>query len=363
MRLELRTRSQHHENPQFAQAVDENTDQFVGRRVDPMEVLDYQQERSGGGERFQRLHQHLKQPALLPLRRHVDRYVLAFNAHRQQVREQRHDPRCVHRQLRNEGFELAQAGGVVVVFREARRDGELANDRRQRAALQVRRTVVPDAKALRVDDALGQHFGQARFAHARFGYDQHRLALALLRGLPKLAELVQFRDAVHERRSRRRAQRMKPAADLAFAEHLPRRHWRVESLEVVTAEVAVVEQAPRETPRRLGHHDLARARQRFEPRSQIGRGADGSERFAAVGKVADDDNPGRNADVNLEVLRGHRGPCRVRNLECGADRALRVVFVRARIAEVGEDPVADQPRHHAVMPLDDARRSAGGMPG
>ena len=101
-----------------------------------------------GGERFQRLHQHLEQPPLLPLRRHVDRRVLAFDAHRQQVREQRHDAGCVHRELRNQGFELAQAGGVVVVFREARRDRELADDRRQRRALQVRRAVVPDAQAV-----------------------------------------------------------------------------------------------------------------------------------------------------------------------------------------------------------------------
>ena len=48
-----------------------------------------------------------------------------------------------------------------------------------------------------------------------------------------------------------------------------------------------------------------------------------------------------------------RGPCGLGDAERGAYRPLRVVLVRARIAEVGEDAVAHQPRDDAVVPLDD----------
>ncbi|MCK6428603.1 MAG: hypothetical protein L6Q72_05890 [Burkholderiaceae bacterium] len=176
---------------------------------------------------------------------------------------------------------------------------------------------------------------------------------------PESPQVLQLGLAVDERRQRRGAQRLEPVAHRAFADDLPGLYRLVEALQAVPAEILVLEDAAGEPARRLGHDDCARPRQRLQPGGQIQRAADGRnagvhaerrELRRAVRHVADDHHTGRNPDVHLRA-RPRRLGCRER--ESRPDRALRIVFVGARVAEVREQPVADILRHDAAMAHDE----------
>ena len=61
---------------------------------------------------------------------------------------------------------------------EARCPLQLRDDRIERAVLVIRRTEIPQPNMLFGGDLLGKRFGQAGFADARFGGDQHHPSVA-----------------------------------------------------------------------------------------------------------------------------------------------------------------------------------------
>ena len=146
---------------------------------------------------------------------------------------------------------------------------------------------------------------------------------------------------------------MKPAADSTLADHFPGRHRLVETLEILSTQVAVFEKPPTETPRLLRHDDHAGTRQGFQSRGKIQRAADRGKVFSSLGKIAHDDNPSRNADVDSHVHRSGWWPLRLRNAESGPDGSFSIVFVSAWIAEVRQDRVAHVPCDDAAVAGDD----------
>ena len=76
---------------------------------------------------------------------------------------------------------------------------------------------------------------------------------------------------------------------------------------------------------------------------------------AAADQVADDDQPGGDADPDLQRLarRCLQSADRRHDLQAGAHAALSFVLVRARIAEICEQPVAHELGDEAVVARDD----------
>ena len=201
----------------------------------------------------------------------------------------------------------------------------------------------------------------ARFADAGLARDQHDAAVAALRLLPAAQEQVDLLVAADERRGGR-AQRLEPALGGARAQHLPRRHILGEALERDGAEIAILEQAADQPPCARCNHHGARLGQRLEASGKVGRLADDRLLLgrARADEVADHDEPGRDPDAHLQGDAGGGVELRHRldQGKPGADRALGIMLVGLRIAEIGEHAVAHVLGDEAAVALDQLRAAA-----
>ena len=184
---------------------------------------------------------------------------------------------------------------------------------------------------------------EARLADARLARNQHDAALAGLGLLPAPLQQRQLLLAADQRRAGR-AQRLEAALGPALAQH-PRGHdRRGQALDLDRAEILIVEQPAGQPPRARRDHHRARLGQRLQPRREVRRLADDPAflRFALADEIAHDHQAGGDADPHLQWRRrdgvepGHL----LDQLQRRAHRALGIVLVGPRIAEIGEHAVA-----------------------
>ena len=116
---------------------------------------------------------------------------------------------------------------------------------------------------------------------------------------------------------------------------MPLRSW---------AEIPKFEQIAEKPARALGDDDHVRFGHRLQARRQVWRLADDSAllRLARSDQLADNNEAGRDADADLQ---GNAAAClqlrhRLDERQPRLYRAFGVMFVRLRIAEIGEHPVA-----------------------
>ena len=130
------------------------------------------------------------------------------------------------------------------------------------------------------------------------------------------------------------------------------------TLDRLPAEVAQPEKAADEAAGRAGEQDLPRLREGLQSRREIGRLArDGLLlRRAIADHIADHDEAGGDADAHPGPRYAARLQPRDRrgDFEAGPHRALGIVLMRARVAEIGEDAVAHEFGDKAVVAGDDA---------
>lgn len=95
-------------------------------------------------------------------------------------------------------------------------------------------------------------------------------------------------------------------------------------------------------PRRVGDDDGVGSGERLQARGEIGRLADYRLLLRRPGaeQVADDDEPGGDAEPHLEALGNLEPADGVDDGETRTHRLLGILLVRLRIAEIGEDAVA-----------------------
>ena len=109
-------------------------------------------------------------------------------------------------------------------------------------------------------------------------------------------------------------------------------------------------------------HDHVRIGDRLQARREVRGIADDPAllRLARSDEVADDDQPGRDADPHVQrrARRGDQLRRGLDNREPGLHGALGVVFVGLRIAEIGEHAIAHVFGDEAAVALDAARRSS-----
>ena len=132
-----------------------------------------------------------------------------------------------------------------------------------------------------------------------------------------------------------------------------------DALEVPGPEVLQLEQIAEQFSRALGDDDRVRFGDRLQPRREVRRVADDTAllRLSRSQKIADDHDPGRDPDPYVQ-RRARRGAEFRRGLddgEPGPHGALGVVFVRLRIAEIGEHAVAHVFGDEAALAFDAIR--------
>ena len=117
-----------------------------------------------------------------------------------------------------------------------------------------------------------------------------------------------------------------------------------DALEVLCPEVLELEEIAEKPPRAVGDDDHVRLGDALQARREVRRLADDAAllRFARADEVADDDQPGRDADAHLQAERGGGLQLRHRldQRKPGQHRALGVVLVGLGIAEISQHAVA-----------------------
>ena len=116
------------------------------------------------------------------------------------------------------------------------------------------------------------------------------------------------------------------------------------------SEVLKLEQIAEELSRALGDDHAVRLGNALQARRKVRRLADDCLllRSARPDQVADDHQPGRNADTGLQGRVGLQATYCRDQLQPRPHRSLGVVLVRLRIAEVDQDAVAHVLRYEAA---------------
>ncbi len=199
----------------------------------------------------------------------------------------------------------------------------------------------------------------ARLADARLAAEEHDLPETLGRGLPSLEHERDVALAADEWRRPRRRHAVSARRARALADDAIDRLRRGDATQRVPAEIVAREAPLDQAMRRRADHHGAGLGERFEPRGDVRRFAE-RELLAAASPAdfTDDHEAGVDADAHGERHAAGRTPRvqRIHGVDDGerrAHRARRVVLVRARVAEIDEEPVTEVLRDVAFVARDD----------
>ena len=210
-----------------------------------------------------------------------------------------------------------------------------------------------------VGDSLAQRGEDPRLADAGLAGEQHDLAFTRARVPPALDEQRDFGLASDERRHPLRTRGFEAAHVLCLAQDRPGGRGRAEPFQIEQSERFDLEGVAQKTPGRVGDQDRAGLGAGLQARGQIGRVAYNGLflRRPLADQIADDDDPRRDADAHIQSFSDARvePPDGVREVEPRANSSFGVVLVGARKAEIGEDSIAHEFRHEAIVARDDAR--------
>jgi hypothetical protein len=163
--------------------------------------------------------------------------------------------------------------------------------------------------------------------------------VAVLGPGPALEQDAELVLAADQRREPLAVERLEAALGLTLALDLPGGQRLGEALDAQRAELGEFEQPAHEPACRLADDDAARLSERLQPRCEVRRLADHRLllRSTLADQIADHHLPGRDPEARRQsgAARGVASD-RFGELESGADRALGVVLVRQRVAEIGE---------------------------
>src|SRR4029077_16799122 len=273
----------------------------------------------------------------------AERWIAIADRHGQQVRDQRDGLAEVNVCLREQRLELVQPLLVRIVTPESRCPLELRDGREKRAVLVMRRAETAQADVWIIAQPLHRGLGEARFADAGLTRYQHDRAIAAFYLLPAAHQQLDLLIAAKQWRSGY-AQGHEAAIDSARAHDSPDRHRGAEASEGRGPESEILEESPDEAAGAAVDDHGVRLGQRLKPRGQIGGLTD---HLMLPGRripdeIADDHQPGGNANSHSQFCpRTDIESCHGRD-QCqpGAYRALSIVLIRPRIAEICEHAVA-----------------------
>src|SRR5215831_7673153 len=285
---------------------------------------------------------------------HARRVALA-GRDRQQGSEERNGFR--NGRGRQYGFKLVELRLGRVLGGEAGGAPQLHDKGVQDAVAVIRRALIAQPRVRLVRDLGGELGAEPRLADAGLAREQDDLAGAGPGRAQAVAQQGALRrppDEVGEPAVRRLE------AALCCGDAFDREGFdRLgEALDRLAPEVAQPEQIADQASGGAGEDDLPGFRHSLQARRQVGGLTDHRLllRQALADQVADDDKPGGDADAHGELLRSTSLQARHRRcyFEPGPHRALGVVLMRPRVAEISQHPVAHVFGDKPVIARDDA---------
>ena len=297
-------------------------------------------------------------PPLLHGTEHERRIALA-GRDRKQRGNQRRCGRDLLRAARQHGLELVEFLFGQVLRPDAGGALELGDEGMQRAVGVIGRALIPHPAVRLRCKAFADPCHQARLADPGLAGNQHHLALPFPRQPLARQRECDLRLAPDKADRTRGAHRLEAAFRYGPALDRPHRDRLADTLDLAAAEAAERKEIAKQCARRRRNDDRAGLREALQPGSDVRRVSDRCLllRRIAADEVADHHEPGRNRDSYLDPLPRAQRPHCGDDVEARAHGALRVVLMRAGIAEIGEDAVADEPGDHAVVGRDDLRTS------
>ena len=204
-----------------------------------------------------------------------------------------------------------------------------------------------------VRDTLGEHLGQARLADARLASDQNDLAPSLPGQFLAAEQKFHLSFSIDEVGELAGTYRLETAFRVGLADDRPGFDRLGVAFEIMSPKVAELEQLADQPPRGRSDHDHAGFRQALDPIGEVRRIAhDGSFlRHPGTDQFAHDHRAGRYSHSRRQRLATGRAQLtdRGQHVEAGAHRPFRVVLMGARIAEINQQAIAQEPREKAVI--------------
>ena len=208
-------------------------------------------------------------------------------------------------------------------------------------------------------DRVERGLNQPRLADAGLTDQEHRLPLAVRSLPPPLEHERKLLVAPDHRRRPPRLAGLEAAAGRSLAENLEAAHGATEAFEPGRPELAQLEQLAQQPACVVRDHRGAGLGHLLQPRRQVGGFADHGLLLcrSLAHEIADHDQARRDADPRRQRLArrlAEQGDS-MGNREAGTDRALGLVFMRPRPAEIGEHAIAHELGDVALEARDLAR--------
>ena len=219
---------------------------------------------------------------------------------------------------------------------------KLHYEREERALPMMRRTKISQAGVRLAANLLVECSRETRFTDPGLAREQHHLALTSFGPLPPTQQQLDFLFAADKRREGGGVQRLKSAVDCAFAHYSPGAHRLREALSLNSAEILVLEETAAQPARTRRNDNTVWRSERLQPRGQIWCFTDNATLPHVTGadQITDNHKPGGDADAGPQSLRYLEPPDRLNQRKTSPNRTLGTVFLRARVPEIGEYPVA-----------------------
>ena len=359
---EVETRGEQRQQAHRGHLGDDEREQFLRRRVDPMQVFDDGQHRVLRRHREHRFEQRLQRPLLLAFRAHRRPRIARGRRQRQQRSQQRQALAGRDAVALAELDQLVEARRVGIAATPAEHAPEQRDHRIQRAVGAVFRAAQLEQHVRPVRDVRHHRLHEARLADPGIPHDQDHASLPLDHLVPAVVQEPELLVATDQRRGsdarrwgtacrRVRAKRGERVCHRCRARDLPDLHRRHEALDREHPEVLVREAIAGQAPRAVPDHDPVRRGQGLQACGEIRCLAerDPLAYRTRLGQVADDHEAGRHADAHAQRP---ADPIEFTDLgderEPGANGAHGVVFVPVGVAEIDHGTVAEQQRDVAI---------------
>ncbi len=344
-RLEFRPERHDQQHADRSDLIDDPAEHFQARRVGPMRVLEDHQHRAVAAPSAS----ICETSASSVLCRRCCGSARARDSVRRSAatasrRRARHPP-ATSALCASSASSLSSFASRRVVVRQPGRALHLADDRMKRAVGVLRRAEIAQARMRLGGEAFAKRGRQPRFADAGLAGEQHDLALARLRRCDQ-------RRSSSSNSSSRPTSAVRPSACSA-SKRLSTELARSAAQARAGPAMPLSSCAPRSSSSKRSPSKLARASAMttlsgsaiaLQTRREVRRLADDPAllRLPGTHEIADHHEPGRDADPDMQRSADRRRQMRhgLDDREPGLHRALGVVLMRLRIAEIREHAVA-----------------------
>ncbi len=205
--------------------------------------------------------------------------------------------------MRQQRIELVELRLRGVVVRQSGGTLHLADDRIERAVGVLRRAEIAQARVRLAGEAFQKRGREPRFADAGLAGEQHHLAFAGLCLGPAPQQQFEFFFPSDEGGQAGRVHRLEAAFHRTRPQRRPGPRRPGDALEVLWPEVLKLEEIAEKLSRAVGDDDHVRLGDALQACREVRRLADDAAllRVPRSDQVADDNQPGRNADTGLQA--------------------------------------------------------------